>query len=146
MIQSAVATPRNPTTMTLRRPRRCWRASTPAPRSVTSSGSGRPTPPPTSRRTIPISVQITVMFSLAYARRTFRRIDERQDAVALAQGDASSHLHPLCSRPEPSRATLSTARRRAVPSSAPLGGEEGLRRRRDEESASGSVPLLDRGL
>src|SRR5437764_1337929 len=55
MIQSAPTTPANPTTITSRS-RSTWRfARRPAPRRVRSSGTGNPTPPPTSRRNKPRS-------------------------------------------------------------------------------------------
>ena len=70
----------------------------------------------------------------------------KQSAVELAWRAGRPLSHPLCSRPALARATLFTARRAAVPSSAPLGDEEGLRRRDGEVSASGSSRLLGRGL
>src|SRR5439155_1114926 len=56
MIQSAQTTPAKPTAITSRSRRTCWCASTPAARSVRSSGRGRPSPPPTRSRRSPVSV------------------------------------------------------------------------------------------
>src|SRR5581483_2616732 len=56
MIQSAIATPAKPTAITAGSRSTPCCASTPAPISVTSSGIGSPTPPPTSSTKSPRSV------------------------------------------------------------------------------------------